>query len=310
MRVLTLLLALAVLPAHAGSGLFGFFGGDRGGPSRVEGFHFDYQIYGGDKIGLLQVFDDGKQTFFQFRDLDLRKVPAILTEDSAGNRQAVRIEATSPYLVVNEVARKFVLNFGAGKEAKEASVVRVGTVPAKAVSRATVDDAVDMREGGAPRLRTQGVVKEEPPAHRGHATQVGARSSNNVGQEPPSGTVQRAACVPWVSANAGRTINVPFAAAAAEPTAQAQEDLRAVAKKLAGSANIVVRGRPSPSGGVVQAQKRAEAIKALLVRAGIPESRITTATEGKAKPAPVSGVYFSEIVYGAPSSGFVALDGC
>ena len=310
MRALLLLAALAVVPAHAASGLFGLFGGDRNGPSRVDGYHFDYQIYGGDKVGLLQVFDDGNQTFFQFRDMDLRKVPAILTEDAGGNKQAVRIEASSPYLVVNDVARKFVLNFGAGKDQKEASVVRVGSDPVRVASRLGAGDALGHDAPTMRRTPAKGAPGEETSANRGRGVESAPRPQTDVAREAIAVAPQRTACVPWVSANAGRTINVPFAADASEPTLQAQEDLRSVAQKLAGSANIVVRGRPSPSGGVVQAQKRAEAIKALLVRAGISESRITTATDGKSKAASMGGVHFSEIVYGAPSSGFVALDGC
>lgn len=295
-----ILIALLAFPAHAGKGFFGLFAAPPG-PSVVEGFHFDYQIYQGDKVGLLQVFDDGAQTYFQFHDLDLKRIPVIWTENSSGARQAVRIEATSPYLVVNDVARKFVLAFGSGKNLKEASVVSVGGEPVKRAPAETTDVAVEKPE---PRARTEGaitpkltsVAMSESRAHTGSAP-----TAHDYG-------ARRNDCSDTLPVNPGKTINVPFADASIAPTRQAQDDLQTMAKNW-DAGYVVVRGRPSPGGGVAQARERAEAIRALLIRSGVAPSRITVATEGSTKPGSAKGVFFSEIVYGS-SSGFMVLDGC
>jgi outer membrane protein OmpA-like peptidoglycan-associated protein len=288
----------AAFTSACGASWGGFVIGER--RSAVDGYFFDYQIYGGDAVGLLQVFDDGERTYFQFRELDLRRAPSIAAEDSAGGRRPVRIEATSPYLVVPELARKFVLVFGAGKEVQEASAVRIGAAPARAGPKVESKTAPSVIQSPSKSTGEQRAQPRHARAPERREIELASASAEEEKAQP---------CAPWISSGGGRTINVPFGLASTEPTRQAQDDLKGVAKRLSGAGTILIRGRPSPGGGPTQAQKRAEAIRGLLVRSGVAASRITLVTETLPKGAPSPSVYYSEILYGVPSSGFV-LDGC
>ena len=272
LRLWAALAALAALTACAGAGLE-----STRAASAVQGYDFSYQVDGGDTVGLVQVFDDGSRTYFQFRGLDLAHVPVIWAEQSETQKRALPIEATSPYLVVHELARKYVVASGKHK----ASVVMV-----------------DWQARG---LKTPALSR----------AQVATRPET-ASPARPAGQSLRASvdCDRSVGLGRAKTIDVPFVSGASEPTRQARADLVAIAKRLAENGPLIILGRPSPGGGVVQARSRAGSIKAALLEAGVPASHIQVEVSGTPKAAPVGGLFFSEIEYGGPSSGFVVLDGC
>jgi len=272
LRLWAALAGLAALTACAGAGPESTRAG-----SAVQGYDFSYQVDGGDTVGLVQVFDDGSRTYFQFQALDLAHVPVIWAEQSEGQKRALPIEATSPYLVVHELARKFVVASGKVK----ASVVMV-----------------DWQARGR---------KTQAPRQAQAATRPETASPARPAGEPPRASVD---CDRSVALGRAKTIDVPFLSGVTEPTRQARADLVAIAKRLAEDGRLTIRGRPSPGGGVMQARSRAESIKAVLLEAGVPASHIQVEVSGTPKTGPVEGLFFSEIEYGAPSSGFVVLDGC
>lgn len=266
------LAALAMLPACAGAGL-----DSNPASSAVHGYDFSYQAYGGDALGLVQVFDDGSRTYFQFRALDLAHVPEIWAERSDGEKRALPVEASSPYLVVHELAQKFVVASAAGKA------------------------SVFMTNWHARGFKTQAPGELQAPAHAAGATPArtaGGPSHDSVG------------CDHLVALGRAKTIDVPFLSGSTEPTRQARNDLAAIAKRLARDGLLVIRARPSPGGGIVQARSRAASIKTLLLEAGVPASHMKMELSGTPKTGPVDGLFLSQIEYGAPSSGFVVLDGC
>ena len=290
LRMWAALCALVALPACAGAGLFGR-GQDDGSASAVQGYNFAYRIEDGG-LGLVQVFDDGRNTYFQLRSLDLEHVPVLWTESSALERRAVALRASGPYLVANALERKFVLTLGEGRSAKEATVLMTDWQKRGLAARTARAKPLEQAARAVP------VVASAPGTAQPEPTREAAR--------PASSTE----CPGAPQGSASRTIDVPFVHEATEPTLQARKDLRSIAARLAGAARIVIRGRPSPGGGVAQARARAEAIKALLVKAGVPGPHIEVALAGTSKAGPVAGVYVSQIRYGAASSGFVVLDGC
>lgn len=243
--------------------------------SAVHGYDFSYQINNGSAVGLVQVFDGGHKTYFQFRKLNLQHVPVIWSVHTDGNKRALPLAADSPYLVVHQLARKFLVSNGG----QEATVVMVDWAQRHLYTPVRV--AQSIRRGHAP-----------APVRR-HAQEASGAQCENT---PPVGQP--------------KTIDVPFIWTRTKPTTQADRDLEAIAKKLANDGQIVVRGRPSPGGGFAQARSRARAIKHLLVLGGVPPSHIRIQVTGVPKPGPMHGLYMSQIQYGAPSSGFVVLDGC
>ncbi|MFY9327194.1 MAG: CpaD family pilus assembly lipoprotein, partial [Georgfuchsia sp.] len=106
-----------------------------------------------------------------------------------------------------------------------------------------------------------------------------------------------------------RVVNVPFGNGAEEPTKRAQDDIRTLARKIQESGrDVTVRGRPSGPDDFALARSRANSIRAILMQGGVTPTRITVTTDSSPKPG--GDVFYSEIIYGTSSSGFVLLDGC
>ncbi len=71
--------------------------------------NFRYSIAGlSDNITPLKIYDDGKETFFQFKDKNLI-VPAINTVDMYGNEQSVGYAIREGFVVVQTTAPQFTL---------------------------------------------------------------------------------------------------------------------------------------------------------------------------------------------------------
>lgn len=275
-------------------------------------FYFDYQILNGAKVGLLQAFDDGRQTFLQFRDLDLRRAPDVWTEDASGMLRPAKVEATMPYLVIGAVSRKVTLTFRHGEDYQEVYIVRTGDLPApppEPESAPAAPSAAGERSDAGRSLAQAHSRKSGTARSRRDSPQVpSALAATTVPARAEGTHAQSAACDLGSLSGAGKTINVPFYADSAEPSSRAREELPLVAAKLGGG-DVIVRGRPSSGADLPLAQRRAQAIKATLVLAGVAPSRLTVEIAGP-KPGPVKDVFFSEIVYSVPSIGFVVLDGC
>ena len=69
-----------------------------------------YSYDGSPKIVPSRVFDDGKATYFEFRDGD--SYPAIFSMDEGKNEQVVNTYMRSGYIVADQVSRGFVLRQG------------------------------------------------------------------------------------------------------------------------------------------------------------------------------------------------------
>ena len=278
MRSLIIAVSIVVLSANCfgGEGFFGFGGAKS---SAVDGFNFGYQINDGKAVGLLQAFDDGKRVYFQFQELDLKDVPQVWSVDSAGNRHPVSVGATAPYIVSDSIERKFIFDFGKGKNTKEATVVRLSA--------------------------------DIPPRPLLVKPTEAMRYEQNASQHDSSQQFdQTVRCLSDpLQALSAKVVNVPFGKGMADPTRKAQEDVKAIARKIYETGKeVVVRGRPSGPDDLELARSRADSIRSILIQGGVPAAKINIRTDSAPKPG--QDVFFSEIIYAAPSSGFVLLDGC
>lgn len=75
------------------------------GDADLGGYRFRYRVSGGGESSPVQVFDDGRQTYFQFASTD--PVPRIVAVDESGGRVIPHTEVHPPYVVVASLASRF-----------------------------------------------------------------------------------------------------------------------------------------------------------------------------------------------------------
>jgi type IV secretion system protein VirB9 len=76
-----------------------------------ELFNFNYSVRGADSISPIRIFDDGKFTYFEFRDKNA-EIPAFFHVDSAGNEELINFRKRGNYIVVERVSPVFTLRRG------------------------------------------------------------------------------------------------------------------------------------------------------------------------------------------------------
>jgi type IV secretion system protein VirB9 len=79
-------------------------------PVPPQAINLNYSISGSDRFGDVRVFDDGTMTYFQFPENV--ETPAIFALTEAGREELVNTQTRAPYVVVDHVARGFVLRSG------------------------------------------------------------------------------------------------------------------------------------------------------------------------------------------------------
>lgn len=79
-------------------------------PSLPQTLNLNYTFRGSDRFGAVRVFDDGQATYFQFpEDVEM---PAIFALGENGEEELVNAQVRPPYVVVDHLARGFVLRSG------------------------------------------------------------------------------------------------------------------------------------------------------------------------------------------------------
>ncbi|QGZ96827.1 TrbG/VirB9 family P-type conjugative transfer protein [Terricaulis silvestris] len=103
---------------------FSYAGGQAAAEAVVapSAFNFNYATTGSQTLTPLQVFDDGRFTYFQMREGG--EVPAIFALDSHGEEELVNSQMRGDITIVDRVADAFVLRYG-----RDAAIVRSGVAP-------------------------------------------------------------------------------------------------------------------------------------------------------------------------------------
>jgi type IV secretion system protein VirB9 len=80
--------------------------------SKPSLYNFNYKI-SGDSVGIepIQIFDDGRFTYFKFREINA-ELPAIFLVKNNRNEAIINYRVTDGYIVVERVASKFTLRHG------------------------------------------------------------------------------------------------------------------------------------------------------------------------------------------------------
>jgi Conjugal transfer protein len=134
--------ALALPPGAHGAG-------PSGGDGDLGGYRFRYRVNGVGEAAPLQVFDDGRQTYFQFPSGD--RLPRIVAFDDEGARVVPPAEVRPPYVVVASVAPRFELTSSDRADTRDAAAaVVVQAAGDEHVALAAPTSAVARRVGPPP----------------------------------------------------------------------------------------------------------------------------------------------------------------
>ena len=78
---------------------------------KLENFNFKYLMSGSVVIAPIKIFDDGRFTFFEFRDKNA-PIPAFFSVDDEGNESVINYQVSGDYIVVETVESRFTLRYG------------------------------------------------------------------------------------------------------------------------------------------------------------------------------------------------------
>ncbi len=76
-----------------------------------EKYNFRYSIQGSDFIAPIRIFDDGRFTYFEFRNKNA-EVPAFFSVDAQGNESIINYRARGDYIIVERVSGRMTLRHG------------------------------------------------------------------------------------------------------------------------------------------------------------------------------------------------------
>lgn len=76
-----------------------------------EQYNFRYSIRGSDFVAPIRIFDDGRFTYFEFRDKNA-EVPAFFSVDAQGNESIINFRSRGDYIIVERVSSRFTLRHG------------------------------------------------------------------------------------------------------------------------------------------------------------------------------------------------------
>ena len=232
--------------------------------TRVGAYDFGYAASGDARARPIQVFDDGRSTFFQFRPGE--SVPAIFTH-KAGVPQLLVPFQEGPYIKVANVHGRFVLQVGRA----QAAVVHAG---------ATREDAPPLNVVSNTGLTTPYVGGPVPDGGRLIASlapvDVGA-GPDDAAHRNSYATPRKGDAVKWVEAESRREeTSVWFPRGSAVLSADARKVLAAAARSVGAQSQVVVIGRDDDTLKEGLDRLRAETLKSALVKAGVDASRISS----------------------------------
>lgn len=247
-------------------------------------YDFTYRMGGERTVLPLQVFDDGKETYFQWR-ASTQVVPAIIADTPQGPRVAT-YHRSGAFIVVPGVATSYRLQFGS----LTGQVSYAG--PARAV---TVGSAPTTEQPAAqPAMATPAA---SPSTAMPKATPVVARNAVSSGYvvdasiagsaAPPAGVqtapaetagaptpVVRADVPPAAAGPRTQAVRVPFETGRSQMTAAAQREIRRAFAGEGTITSVTIVGRDDSAAQDGLARSRAMAIRAAAIDAGAPASRI------------------------------------
>jgi hypothetical protein len=264
--------AALLLPTAQGSG----------SADRLGAYDFSYEISGDNRVRPVQVFDDGRSTYFQFRSGE--PIPAIFAQGAAGaSLQMPQLEG--PYVKVPAVAGQYALRlgYGTGRVAYVGAAHGPGASgglsapvsPPRAVKVAALTPPPMTRLLAASQM-VSGMPRDLFPAP---APKISLEENSYA-------TPLKGDAVEW-SSSTERTKDhaIMFSRDSTKLSPAAVKLIRSLVSAARPSARYEVIGRDDDNHLERVAEGRARAAVAALVAAGVPKSSLTERTTAEAKEA-------------------------
>lgn len=257
----------------------------------VGKYDFAYQATGEPKVRPVQVFDDGAQTYFQFRPGE--PIPAIFANDN-GEETFLIPEVIGPYVRVKTVSAgytlKMVRSVGQvqyqGARATLAQASAAMQVPAMAqAGHPGAFDAQGSRAGDtgtvrpvsptiADGLRKIAYVDPTQPRIAVDINSYARPIKGDVAQFQPDGVSPTVTTGIAPNQAPSQVEQIPFVVGATRPGPQASSMLKTLAKKFADAARIEVIGRYDNTYKIGVAESRAASVVEALAAYGVPKVNI------------------------------------
>ena len=249
-------------------------------PDRLGGYDFSYQVHGDARVRPVQVFDDGRSTFFQFRSGE--PVPAIFAETQQGP-SLVMPELEGPYVKVASLSGAFVLRMGYG----------VGRVAYTSSGRS--HGAIE---------NVEQPPRTEPPAPAGMARLLATSQIINglpadMLRAPPRPSLEtnsyatplRGDLTEWTEhPDTFKDHAFSFGVGATKLNGQIAKSVKSIAALAGNASRVEVLGRDDPSHKEGIAEARAATIVGALTAAGVPRNIISWKTTAEVKDASKASV--------------------
>lgn len=243
-----------------------------GAPSPSNGqYNFDYAVFGEGKSRPVQVFDDGVNTYLQFKvDSD---IPALM---SANGDRKFNYELDGPYAVIKGTPRDIVAQFGVSKT--------------RIVHSSLTSNAAQYSKTGqfSPIKSTETKVVDSYGismlASNSYADATSAKSDRavpaNSWQDNSYAIPKKGDHVQWsaVNANFQNVQRVLFAKGSTKLTKEGNKAIAALVKQLDKATQISVVGSDDDSFKEDLGESRAHILKETLVKFGVNASLITLKT--------------------------------
>jgi outer membrane protein OmpA-like peptidoglycan-associated protein len=260
--------SLSLMPVHGA------------GQDRIGAYDFSYQLTGDARAKPVHVFDDGKDTFFQFRTGE--PVPAIFIE-GAGGAQLLVPQLEGPYVKVAAVSDGFALRLGFGT----AKVAYIGGVRRRAsVAPPAAPPAPEPQrrpDTTPPPLRL--LAASQPVHGLPHEMLIPTRPRIAL-EESSYATPLKGDAVEWMTPReAWREHEVAFGKDSARLTPTAQKLVRSVVADAKPGTRFEVIGRDDAGHKESLAEARARAMTAALVSAGAAKTNVQQRTTVDVKEA-------------------------
>lgn len=250
--------------------------------SGLNGYDFSYAIAGDSRVTPIQVFDDGAQTFFQFKAAE--NAPAIFLFNK-GRQELAQVTARSPYFVVSGLGQRFSLRSGTAI----ASVDYVGG-RRNAPVLPTARDAADTP------------APKSAPAPAGDAERQLAMIQSRVAELGARGR-QMASEVRVVHVSEDRgtqavaskeTTTVPFHRGKSTLGPLGNRTMAKLAQSAGSAEAVMITGRGDPNN-LELGTDRAITLRDFLTSHGVRAEKIRLAEGQAARASGTKDVYFSEV---------------
>lgn len=227
--------------------------------SPVDRFSFDYAVSGDARAKPLQVFDDGKRTYLQYRPN--QDIPAFISSVSG---ELMMPTQEGPYTVISSVPRDFVASMGS------------------AMARITHATALSNAPQYTTRTNQQAVPLERAQPYalvasaQNTASLVPRYEARNDWGSNSYATPSRGDQVAWAPTTTESTKVILFERGSSKLTRDLELRAKKMATEVVGATRVVISTADDAKPGDAGGSERARVIRNFLIAAGVDPSVITS----------------------------------